>query len=228
MSYNVTISGKEYEGIDKVHLPITGENTYAEFFATGPEDVFTGNFTSFESDTAFDIGKNPLRAYCFYSCKKLERVSIPNATYLVSSLFESCIALTSVNVQSAATAQGSVFAGCTALEEITLPALTAITGKMFNNCSSLKKVDASVAKSVDSNAFNNCKALEALILRSATMATLANVSAFGGTPIAAGAASNTCFIYVPSALVDTYKAATNWSTFANQFRAIEDYPDICG
>lgn len=36
------------------------------------------------------------------------------------------------------------------------------------------------------------------------------------------------YIYVPSALVDAYKAATNWSTYANQIRAIEDYPDICG
>ena len=36
------------------------------------------------------------------------------------------------------------------------------------------------------------------------------------------------YIYVPSALVDAYKVETNWSTYASQIRAIEDYPDICG
>lgn len=35
--------------------------------------------------------------------------------------------------------------------------------------------------------------------------------------------SGTGYIYVPRALVDTYKAATNWSTIADQFRALEDY-----
>ena len=32
-----------------------------------------------------------------------------------------------------------------------------------------------------------------------------------------------CYIYVPSALIDSYKAATNWTTFSTQFRALENY-----
>lgn len=36
------------------------------------------------------------------------------------------------------------------------------------------------------------------------------------------------FIYVPRKFVESYKVATNWSAFASQFRAIEDYPEICG
>lgn len=61
-----------------------------------------------------------------------------------------------------------------------------------------------------------------MILRSPTMCTIVHTNAFTGTPIASG----TGYIYVPSALVDTYK--TKWSAFANQIRAIEDYPEICG
>ena len=38
----------------------------------------------------------------------------------------------------------------------------------------------------------------------------------------------TGYVYVPASLIETYKTATNWSAFANQFRAIEDYPEICG
>ena len=35
--------------------------------------------------------------------------------------------------------------------------------------------------------------------------------------------SGTGYIYVPSALIDSYKTAKNWSSHAAQFRALEDY-----
>ena len=70
------------------------------------------------------------------------------------------------------------------------------------------------------NAFAYCEAMESLILRkTSAICTLANTSVFRSTPIADG----TGYIYVPAALVDSYKAATNWSTYADQFRALEDY-----
>ena len=57
-----------------------------------------------------------------------------------------------------------------------------------------------------------------MIIRSDTVCTLNSTNAFTGTP----------YIYVPSALVNSYKTATNWSSYAAQIRAIEDYPEICG
>ena len=53
---------------------------------------------------------------------------------------------------------------------------------------------------------------------------MANTNSLGGTLIASG----TGYIYVPKALVDSYKSATNWTTYASQIRAIEDYPDVTG
>ena len=38
-----------------------------------------------------------------------------------------------------------------------------------------------------------------------------------------GKLNTTCKILVPRALLDTYKAAANWSSKASQFDAIEDY-----
>jgi hypothetical protein len=65
----------------------------------------------------------------------------------------------------------------------------------------------------------------ALILpKTGDICNLLNTNAFVNTPIA----KSTGYIYVPRALVDSYKSATNWSTYANQIRAIEDYPDITG
>lgn len=89
----------------------------------------------------------------------------------------------------------------------------------FYYCSALTTADFQVATSINGNAFYGCSKLTVLILRSETMCTLSNTSAFDGTPIKSG----TGYIYVPRALVDSYKAATSWSTYANQFRALEDY-----
>lgn len=41
-------------------------------------------------------------------------------------------------------------------------------------------------------------------------------------------ANGGCQFYVSTSLVETYKSATNWSTYAEQIRAIEDYPEITG
>jgi hypothetical protein len=35
--------------------------------------------------------------------------------------------------------------------------------------------------------------------------------------------ANTCKILVPQALIPTYQAAANWSSYASQFDAIENY-----
>ena len=56
------------------------------------------------------------------------------------------------------------------------------------------------------------------------MCELDDTSVFSDTPISKG----TGYIYVPKALVESYQAHEKWSTYADQFRAIEDYPDICG
>ena len=118
----------------------------------------------------------------------------------------------------------NAFYSCSALTMANFPAVTSIGSNAFNNCPKLTTADFPAATSIDSSAFYSCTKLTALILRSATMATLINKSAFNNTPIKFG----TGYIYVPAALVDSYKAASNWSTYAGQIRAIEDYPEICG
>ena len=116
------------------------------------------------------------------------------------------------------------FYNCPKLTTAVFPAATSIGGYAFSNCFSLTTADFPAATSIGNMAFYSCSKLTALILRSGTMATLNGAYALNNTPINSG----TGYIYVPSALVDSYKAASNWSTFANQFRAIEDYPEICG
>ena len=59
--------------------------------------------------------------------------------------------------------------------------------------------------------------LKALILPGGTLVSLANANAISGINSVNG------YIYVPKSLIDDYKVATNWATFADRFRALEDY-----
>ena len=80
-----------------------------------------------------------------------------------------------------------------------------------NACQHLEVCDIGSAKSIAANTFANCYKLQTLIMRRTSATTCANVSAFLNTPLR-GRNSLTAKIYVPSALIDTYKAATNWKT----------------
>lgn len=143
-----------------------------------------------------------LRRYAFYQCKELETVSLPNVTEVGSECFQ----------------------GCEKLKAFYTPNLSVISSECFGRCLSLTRIDLPITNDIGANAFNGCEALNTVILRRSNQAGLSNINAFTNTPIANG----TGYIYVPRNLVDRYKSATNWSTFVNQLRAIEDYPDICG
>ena len=138
-----------------------------------------------------------VRMYAFQEIKKLTKVDLPAAITINNYAFNNCTALTTVDLHAA----------------------TSIGSRVFNGCTALTTVDLHAATSIGSYAFYNCKNLNSLIIRSETMCTLSNTNAFTNTP-------ETSSIYVPSALLKSYQAATNWSTYAARFKAIEDYPDI--
>lgn len=94
-----------------------------------------------------------------------------------------------------------------------------IGGCAFRNCTALEIVDAPNIKSIQGNALDGCTAITALILRGETVCTLTHANALTGTPIASG----TGYIYIPAVLKDSYAAATNWSTYAAQFRDLESF-----
>lgn len=91
---------------------------------------------------------------------------------------------------------------------------------MFYNNPELTIVDTKTLRIAD-NVFNSCTTLTAVVIRRNSVAQLTAVNSFASTPIASG----TGYIYVPRALISSYEAATNWSTYAAQFRALEDYTD---
>ena len=158
-------------------------------------------------------------SYAFSSCGALTTVNFPVATSIGSYAFSSCGALTTVNFPVATSIKNNAFSYCSALTTVDFPVLTSIGDNAFYSCGALTTVNFPVAKSIKNNAFYSCGALKSLLLRGNNVCVLSSTSAFDSTPIASG----TGYIYVPSALIEQYKTATNWSTYAANFRALEDY-----
>ena len=111
------------------------------------------------------------------------------------------------------------FCLCYELTGITAPNVTKIGNLCFSNDTSLLRCDFSQSLTFNDRCFYNCNCLTAFIMRSKELTQLSSNQVFQYSGISNG----TGYIYVPSALVDSYKTATNWSVYADQFRALEDY-----
>ena len=160
----------------------------------------------------------------FLQCAALQTLDIPQCTEIMLGAFWNCTALTTVNSPSLQIVGEQAFLTCTSLTTINVENVIKINPSGFESCKALEHLDFHIVQTISRASFNGCSKLKELIIRSESVCTLSSTSAFSSTPIKSG----TGYIYVPSVLINTYKTATNWSTFQAQFRAIEDYPDICG
>jgi hypothetical protein len=187
---------------------------------TSVEDgLVARTLTSYTNDRVTSIG-----ADFFYSNTTIQTVSFPKVTSVGAEAFRACSNLVSVNFPNAVTIGQHAFRNSVKLTEVVFPKVTSIGGYAFRENTGLVKADFSKAASITTYSFYGCTALTALILRNSTVTSLGSTNALTNTPIASG----TGYVYVPAALVNTYKGATNWSGLAAQFRAIEDYPAITG
>lgn len=152
----------------------------------------------------------------FINCRLLKNVTLPKVTSIGDNGFNST-GLESISLPSCTTLGSNSFFATQQLVLAILPLVTSISGFCFNY-SSVQKIDTSSLTSIKNSAFYNTKQLDTLILRNSSVCALENVNAFQDTKIAAG----TGYIYVPDNLVDSYKTATNWVTFANQIKPISE------
>ena len=110
------------------------------------------------------------------------------------------------------------FSNCSALTSVSLPAATSIGYSAFSSCTRLTSVSLPLATSIDIKAFSNCYDLTSVILgNTEQVATISSTNVFNG--------SSNAIIYVPDALVNDYKATTNWSTYANRIKGISELPE---
>jgi hypothetical protein len=157
----------------------------------------------------------------FRGCTKLKAISLPHCQVAGGSSFYGCSNLEAVSLPSCHTlgtgALGSAFWGCSKLSQVSLPLVTTIMSFTFRD-TVIQKIDFLSVNNIESSAFIYARQLDTLILRNSNVCVLKNIDAFDSTKIAAG----TGYIYVPDNLVDSYKIATNWVTFANQIKPISE------
>ena len=105
------------------------------------------------------------------------------------------------------------------LKTITAP-ITAIESDAFLNTNNIETIDFTGTSpvTITGSTFGSKTKLTAVIIRSTSMSTLADVNAFNNTPIAAFNGA----VYVPSSIFSTYKANENWGSLS--VLPIDSYP----
>lgn len=155
--------------------------------------------------------------YAFTYCKSLGSITIPNTVNSLGDYaFLRCEKLASVTLSDTLTHIGdATFANCRSLLSITLPAtITSIGNEAMFGCSNLSTINclATVPPTLHSSAFDKYnKKSEDIITEDGDKSTREtyDVVAIGAT------------IYVPTASVDAYKSAEEWSNYASKIKGKE-------
>jgi hypothetical protein len=200
------------------------------------DSIIDRTITEFKDNVIATVGR-----HAFYGCTALTEVDLPNITSIGSECFYGCSNLRVVDMPSLVEILGSynpafcrsgvervrfenltympqaIFADCTSLADVYAPKVTSISNNVFKGCSKLYTLDMPSLTSI-AGQIAPYSALESLILRGSTICSIV-----GAGLLLTSIASGTGYIYVPRALVDSYKTAANWSTYAAQFRPLEDY-----
>ena len=149
----------------------------------------------------------------FYLCYSLASITIPNGvTSIGQYAFYQCYSLASITIPNGVTSIGQrSFYQCNSLASITIPnGVISIGQYAFYACGSLASITTPESiTSIGAFTFGNCYGAAFYDFTAyTTVPTLENTNAFTNIPA-------DCQIRVPAALVDKWKAATNWSTYAS-------------
>ena len=168
-----------------------------------------------------------VRAYAFAYIKSLNSARLLGVGAMPNSVFRGCSNLESADLSNVTGSIGAyTFTDCSKLKTVKIKSAVQSSTSTFQNCEEIERIELGNINNIGTLCFSGCSKLETVIIRRTTSraSSMGNVNAFANTPIANG----TGYVYVPADLVDAFKSATNWSTYASQIRAIEDYPEICG
>lgn len=188
------------------------------------------------------------------SCANLSQlttVDIPQVTEISSQAFMDCTALTTVNAPQATKINDEAFYGCTALTDVTLGDVTTIGEDAFRDCTALTKIDLGSTDQVHHHyagdfgaclyggIFQGCEALTAIIIRDKIPYCIRQYPCPFPEQFRADYEGllEPGYIYVPAAMISEYQnyQANVYGVYPYydqftmmKYRAIEDYPEICG
>jgi hypothetical protein len=181
-------------------------------------------------------GVTSIGQYAFYTCYSLASITMPDGVKSIGQRsFSVCNSLASITMPDGVTSIGQyAFTTCHSLASITMPnSVKSIEQHAFHPCNSLASITMpDGVTSIEQSAFAYCYSLASITMPDGvtsigrqsfvscycvafydftaytTVPTLAHTNAFTNIPA-------DCQIRVPAKLVDEWKAATNWSTYAS-------------
>ena len=199
-------------------------------------NIYTFSYCTSLASVTIPNGVTSIGNRAFYYCYSLASITIPNSvTSIGDRAFNNCYSLASITIPNSVTSINSyTFAYCTSLASVTIPnGVTSIGNYAFYYCYSLASITIpNGVTRIGDSAFNHCYSLASITIPNGvtrigisafygcygvafydftactTVPTLADTDAFGNI-------SADCQIRVPASLVDEWKAATNWSTYAD-------------
>lgn len=156
-------------------------------------------------------GLRDLNSSEFWGANSLTFITIPNGvSHIPSTVFQSS-GLKTIALPNTITGMSSSFVSCPNLRFISIPThVTTIPSSIFKSCTALSSIIfPNSITDLYFRAFSGCNGIAFYdFSRNTAVPTLGATSVFDG--IAAD-----CEIRVPAALVDEWKAATNWATYAD-------------
>ena len=225
IGYNSYISGFSAIEIDCVEQPevvsaytfsTTGEHT-VKYTLTDPATIGLNAFNGCSALTSVYIPYNvtTIGIQAFKECPYLRSITINSGVMTIGDgAFNWCARLTSIDIPDSVTTIGNgAFYYCGSLRSIDIPdSVTTIGQTVFKNCSGLASCTiGSGVTSIGNFAFSDCTKLTSIILKATTPPELV------GNPFS----RTNCLIYVPSNNIETYKAASGWSIYADRIKCAD-------
>ena len=164
----------------------------------GDAEVIDNNFTDF-----LGISRNDLSSIDLPNVRRLH-----NNNWGEGIDFRECYNLQEVNLPMCESIGNNTFWNCDGLTSINLPICESIGDNAFYHCDALTSINLPMCESIGDNALSNCRNLKTITVGT-SLSTVCKAGWLGLDYNSLEA------IYVPSALVEQYKAAPHWYDYAN-------------
>lgn len=171
------------------------------------------------------------KASSFGDCTNLIKINFPKLETIGTTCFEQCTNLTEAEFPSVKNLGSSCFNAC-GITYLYFPSMTTLNGRALNG-SNVRTIHIPNVQSIADYGFYHAHVLTKIIIEQTdSVAKLGSVSTtFRYAYHFTGEVNETYnpdglqdgYIYVPDILLEQYKTATNWSTFADRFKPLSEY-----
>lgn len=229
-SVNVAVPDKGITPEGTKSLTITANGTVTEDVSTyknvsvtvavpgsgGTEDktvaFLDGTITEYSNSELTEI-----REKAFYGCIKMKSVDLPNVTTLGADAFNTCKWLETVNIPKlTALPYQCFYYGFSLPDVLVFPVCKSVAGYVISYAET-KTLDILGGGQIDSYAFYRASYFTTLILRNTE-----TVTKLQSAPSSVFNDYTSVTVYVPDALLEDYKAATNWAKMATQIKGLSE------